>query len=85
MESIRPLATVCKQLRQETRDDTVTRLQKQKHAAHTRIYRLNRKMKEMELANRLLAAVWLATKHQNEAIQAHVLRFVEEVRALEDA
>ena len=85
MESLRPLATVCKQLRQETRDDTVTRLQKQKHAAHTRIYRLNRKMKELELANRLLTAVWLTTKRQNEAIQAHVLRFVEDARALQGA
>ena len=78
------MATVCKQLRQETRDDTVTRLRKRIHAADTRIYRLRKKLKEMELANRLLAAVWIATKHQNEAIQAQVHRFVEEARALED-
>ena len=85
MASIRPLATACKQLRQETRDDTITKLQKQKHAAHTRVYRLTRKVKELELANRLLTAVWKAMRRQTEAIQAHVHQFMEDARKLQDA
>ncbi len=85
MESIRPLATVCKQLRQETRDDTITKLQKRIHAAHTRVYRLNRRVRELELTNRLLTAVWKAMRRQTEAIQAHIHQFMEDAHTLQDA
>ena len=64
MEDLRPLTMTCKHLRQEAKDETVERLCRQKHAAHARTCRLRRKVKELELTNRLLSACWVsATKH----------------------
>ena len=79
MEDTLPLALVCKHLREETRDDTVTKLQKQKHAAHTRCYRLSMRIRELELANHLLAAVWVATKRQNDEIHRQIQGFMREM------
>ena len=79
MEDILPLALVCSRLREETRDDTVTKLQKQKHAAHTRCYRLSMRIRELELANRLLAAVWVTTKRQNDEIHNQIQGFMQEL------
>ena len=79
MEDVLPLALVCSRLREETRDDIVTKLQKQKHAAHSRCYRLTVRIRELELANRLLAAVWVATRRQNEEIHDQIQGFMQEL------
>ena len=79
MEDALPLAMVCRHLREETRDNTVTRLQRQKHASHTRCYRLARRVRELELANRLLVAVWTAARRQNDEIQSQIYGFMKEL------
>ena len=77
MEDLRPLVATCKHLRSEARDETITRLYRQKHAAHTRIYRLRRKIKELELTNRLLTACWISATNHNATINARVAEIVE--------
>jgi len=42
-------------------------------------------VKGLELANRLLTAVWKAMRRQTEAIQAHIHQFMEDARTLQDA
>ena len=79
MEDVRPLVATCKHLRSEARDETVARLCRQKHAAHTRIYRLRQKLKELELTTRLLTACWVSATRHNETINERVSEIVEKL------
>ncbi len=79
MEDLRPLVATCKHLRSEARDETTTKLYRQKHAAHTRIYRLRRKLKELELTTRLLTACWVSATRHNETINSRVTEIVEKL------
>ena len=82
MEDLRPLTLVCKHLRSESHDDTVARLGKQKHAAHAATHRLRKKVNELQLAVRLLSAVWIHTERQNATLRQQCRDFVE--KALEN-
>ena len=80
MEDTRPLALVCKHLAQETRDETLTRMMKQKHAAHAATHRLRKKVRELELAVSLLAAVWTVTERHNAIMNARIDEIVSNAK-----
>ena len=65
------LTLTCRHLRNE-RDEVIARLAKQKHAAHTMCYRLRGKLRRMELTNRLLLALFLASERHNQVITERV-------------
>ena len=65
-------------MRQEARDETVERLRRQKHAAHAQTYRLRAKIKQLELANKLLAACWTAAIRHNEVLNARVAEITKQ-------
>ena len=77
MEDMRPLVTTCKHLRSEARDETITRLYRQKHAAHSQTYRLRAKVRELELANRLLAACWASATTHIDLLHARIAEIVK--------
>ena len=70
------LALTCRHLRNE-RDAEMTKLAKQKHAAHAMCHRLRTKMRRLELSNRLLMAVYLATENHNRILRERVVDTVE--------
>ena len=65
------LTLTCRHLRNE-RDETLARLAKQKHAAHAMCHRLRGKVRRMELTNRLLLALFLASERHNRVITERV-------------
>ena len=67
------LTTTCKHLRTE-RDNELAKLAKQKHAAHTMCYRLRGKLRKVELSNRMLIAMFLATENHNRILRESVIR-----------
>ena len=77
MEDLRPLTLVCKHLRNESHDETIARLGKQKHAAHAATHRLRKKVRELQLAVQILSAVWIHTERQNETLRQQFRDFVE--------
>lgn len=70
------LTLTCRHLRAE-RDETIARLAKQKHAAHAMCHRMRRKLRQMELTNRLLMALFLASEQHNRVIAERVRTAVE--------
>ena len=72
MDDLAPLTIVCKHLKQETRDDIIARLRKQKQAAHASNARLRKKVRELELAVRLVSAVWVAVEQHNDILNRRV-------------
>ena len=70
------LSLTCRHLRNE-RDDELAKLAKQKHAAHAMCHRLRRKLRKMELSNRLLLAVFLASEAHNRIIRERVITRTE--------
>ena len=82
MDTLQALAVTCKHLHDEL-PSTLTRLQKQKAAAHTRAYRLRRRVLTLELANKMLMAMWLTVRRQNELIQMEMDRYVQELKKSE--
>ena len=82
MDTLQALAVTCKHLHQEL-PSTLTRLQKQKAAAHTRAYRLRRQVLKLELANNMLLAMWLTVRRHNELIQMEINRYVQELKKSE--
>ena len=82
MEDLRPLTVVCKHLRSESLDETVTRLGKQKHAAHAQTHRLRKKVRQLQLTVRLLTAMWLNIEHHNSMLREQVQKYVD--RAVAD-
>ena len=66
----------------ECRDDELQRLKRQKHAAHNQVYRLRLKMREMEIARRLLIVAYMATSHANLVLHERIERYVKEVDEL---
>ena len=79
------LTLTCRHLRNE-RDETIARLAKQKHAAHAMCHRLRGKLRRMELTNRLLLALFLASERHNQVITERVAAAMadgmEELRAI---
>ena len=60
----------------ETRDIEMQRMRKQKHAAHSNVHRLKRKIREMEVARRLLLVAFLATAHANSVLHGRIEQYV---------
>ena len=63
----------------ECRDDELTRLKKQKHAAHSQVHRLKRRIKELELARHLITVVYLATSHSNDVLRERIRQFLADL------
>ena len=53
----------------ECRDKELQQLRRQKRAAHNKVYRLKRKLSEMQLAKSLLLLVYLVTSHENDRLR----------------
>ena len=70
------LALTCRHLRDE-RDVTITKLRQQKHAAHAMCYRQRTRARRLELSNRLLLAVYLASEAQNRLLSNHIRQRTE--------
>ena len=70
------LSLTCKHLRNE-RDDELAKLAKQKHAAHAMCHRMRIKLRKLELSNRLLLALFLASERQNRVITERVTAAIE--------
>ena len=68
----------------ECRDEEMQRLKKQKHAAHSHVHRLQRKIKELELARGLITVVYLATSHSNDVLRANIRHFLEDLDKLDE-
>ena len=61
----------------ECRDKELEKLRKQKHAAHSQVYRLKHKIQEMQLAKRLLLLAYLASCQENERLREQVRAYVQ--------
>ena len=53
----------------ECRDRELQKLRRQKHAAHSQVHRLKRKLSEMQLAKSLLLLVYLVASHENDRLR----------------
>ena len=78
MEDLQPLTIVCRHIRDEARDATIFRLRKQKSAAHAHNYRIRRKMRKLELTNRLLTSVYIACEQHNTTLRKLIEEFVDD-------
>ena len=70
------LTLTCRHLHNE-RDETIARLAKQKHAAHAMCHRMRVKLRQMELSNRLILALYLASERHNRSITERVTAAIE--------
>ena len=78
MEDLQPLTIVCRHIRGEARDATIFRLRKQKSAAHAQNYRIRRKMRKLELTNRLLTSVYMVCEQHNSTLRKLIEEFVDD-------
>ena len=76
------LQCVNKFFRVECRDDQLSRIRRQKHAAHVQVCRLRKKLKEKEFERGLLLVVYLATSRHNEILQRLIRQYVTNVEDL---
>ena len=53
----------------ECRDKELQQLRRQKHAAHSRVYRLKLKLSELQLAKSLLLLVYLVASQENDRLR----------------
>ena len=72
------LTVTCRHLHNE-RDDALAKLARQKHAAHVMCHRLRWKLRKLELSNRLLLGIFLATENHNRILREQARRLAEEV------
>ena len=84
MDDLAPLTIVCRHLRNETRDETVTRHRKGKRAAQTAKCRLQAKLRHAQMSNALLLAAYLTTLRQYNELHDRISRFVQEPEPLSD-
>ena len=56
----------------ECRDRELHQLRRQKHAAHSRVYRLKLKLSEMQLAKSLLLLVYLVASQENDRLRRQI-------------
>ena len=70
------LTITCKHLNLE-HDSAVAKLRKQKHAAHQVAHRLKRKLRQLELTNRLLLVTYLAGSAHTRILQEQIERRTE--------
>ena len=65
------LTLTCRHLNAE-RDEAMAKLARQKHAAHAMCHRLCGKLRTMELTNRLLLALFLASERHSQVITERI-------------
>ena len=70
------LTITCKHMHNE-RDQTITKLRKQKQAAHTKNCRLRAKLRKAELSSRLLMVILLASENQNQVLRNQLTKAIE--------
>ena len=63
----------------ECRDKELQQLRRQKHAAHSQVYRLKLKLSEMQLAKRLLLLAYLASSHENERLRQQIRTYAQDL------
>ena len=80
MENFTALSLTCKHLNTECRDDTYTKLKKQKHAAHTQNYRLKQKNNMLQVTTILLTNCWLNLIRENEKLRNQITQYIEATR-----
>ena len=73
------LTLTCRHLNAE-RDEAMAKLARQKHAAHAMCHRLRWKLRKMELTNRLLLAVFMASEQHNRILREETRQRVEDDR-----
>ena len=56
----------------ECRDKELQQLRRQKHAAHSQVYRLKLKLSEMQLAKSLLLLVYLVASQENDRLRHQI-------------
>ena len=56
----------------ECRDKELQQLRRQKHAAHSQVYRLKLKLREMQLAKSLLLLIYLASSQENDRLRRQI-------------
>ena len=66
----------------ECRDVQISRLQKQKRAAHTQAYRLKQKLREAEIARALLLVAYLQATHSNEILHGQIRKYVHDMESV---
>ena len=71
------LTITCRHLRHE-RDETLAKMAKQKHAAHAMSCRLRKKLRRMELSNRLLIAMYLTSENGARVLRERVVAETED-------
>ena len=76
------LQCVNKFWRTECRDDQLSKMRRQKHAAHVQVCRLKKKLREKELERGLLLVVYLATSRHNEILQRQIRQYIDNVEDL---
>ena len=71
------LTLTCRHLRNE-RDREMARLANQKHAAHAMCSRLREKLRRLELSNKLLIALYLASDNTARILRERIVAETEE-------
>ena len=83
MENFTALSITCKHLNIDCRDLTYCKLKHQKHAAHSMVHRLRKKIEILELANRLLTICWIRANKENRMLKEQISEYVDRVRILD--
>ena len=84
MENFTALSICCKHLNTDCKDTTYCKLKHQKHAAHSMVHRLRKKIEILELANRLLTICWVRGNRENRMLKEQISEYVEDVRQLNE-
>ena len=84
MEDLTALSIACKHMNTDCRDDTYSKLRKQKHAAHSQNCRLKKKLAMLELANKLLTICWIRIVRENQSIRNQIEEYVEQARQIDE-
>ena len=84
MDDLAPLTIVCRHLRSETRDETLTRHRRGKRAAQTAKCRLRAKLTRVETSAAILLTAYLTTLRQYNELHERVAHFVQQPEPLSD-
>ena len=84
MENFTALSICCKLLNTDCKDLTYAKLKQQKHAAHSMVHRLRKKIEILELANRLLTICWVRGNRENRMLKEQISEYVEDTRQLNE-
>ena len=66
----------------ECRDKELQKLRRQKHAAHSQVFRLKQKLREAEIARALLLVAYLHTTHSNEILHGQIRKYIRDTESM---